>query len=93
MTCKKCKIDLIYDNNDYEVSFCESCKAIKIKSKSLWHIVKIKISEIEDLKRLNYTMNFIIFDYMSKLYNVKADNYFIDICNYLESWLDENTSN
>lgn len=92
MSCKKCKKELLYDNEEYRILHCHDCIKLEIESKSLWHKVGIKISEIKDLKNLNYSMNFILFDRISKLYNVVADNNFLDIVNFIDKWYNENSN-
>lgn len=87
--CKVCSKIQIYENNDHEVFFCESCNLIEIKSKEYWHVTKIKVSEIEKLLN-DCAIDDIIYNYVSKTYNVIFDFNFQIMCDEIGKWLNEN---
>ena len=87
--CKKCSKIQIYENADHEVFFCESCDLIEIKSKELWHITRIKISDVKSLLS-NCCIDDIIYNYVSKMYDVCVDFNFYAMCSEVGLWIDEN---
>ena len=89
MSCKKCNKTNLYENNTFKLKYCNDCDIIEIENKNLWHINRIKVSDINDLRNINYSFNYIIFTEINKLYNCIADNDFIDIVNFIESYLNE----
>ena len=82
--CKKCTKKDIADNEKYNVFYCKSCNKFEIFIKKYNDKIEISCEYLKNLIQLDYTINYVIYDLLRHYRDIKADNYFIEICKFIE---------